>query len=459
MSRSSTAFLGALMVSLLLPAIASDEPKSSPAVTFQLTPYAPIVPSVKSLSFTLYQIWDRKGTLVVHSAEWEIRNIDHHRRVARIPAQEYFYADNGTRDERPPHPEGSRNDFNDGDDLRHIGEVNSGNYCMALLINGTRASNVIAFKIDPAFDATKASVLTAGMDEASPGEAVGSLLVWIVGPSPEDPQFTNYAAAFADISVDGVVLKQTIQAWAGPVGPYQSGKPDVGTYDTKFRLKGVDLLKPHDFRIQVGKYVSGTARLNLSSQTLDREWDEATATLAPLPASVRLLVGVVHNEEGDTASGWEISIRHEGLLPHTERTNEKGEYAFSNIDPGDYSLFCSPLGSGTPSSEIAHVVVAADQTQTVNLTFEGTYSFSGRVTDSKGQGLKGIPVGATWKDSASGTECDTQTNTKEDGSYELRGPFPNISNVGIMNSMKNKPAPYYNVKPGAKNINFVGLLK
>jgi hypothetical protein len=297
------------------------------------------------------------------------------------------------------------------------------------------------------------------MDEASPGEAVGSLLVWIVGPSLGDPQFTNYAAAFADISVDGVVLKQTIQAWAGPVGPYQSGKPNVRTYDTKFRLKGVDLLKPHDFRIQVGKYVSGTARFDLSNQAPDREWDEATTTLAPLPHPARLLVGVVHNEGGDPASGWEVRIRHEGLQLHTERTNEKGEYVFSNINPGDYSLFCSPLGSGTPSSEIAHVVVAADQTQTVNLTFEGTYSFSGRVTDSKGQGLEGIPVGATWKDSESGTECDTQTNTKEDGSYELRGPFPNISYVGIMNSMKNKPAPHYDVKSGAKNVNFVVLLK
>jgi hypothetical protein len=227
------------------------------------------------------------------------------------------------------------------------------------------------------------------------------------------------------------------------------------TYDTKFRLKGLDLLKPHDFRIQVGKYVSGAAHLDLSNQPLGREWDEATTTLAPLPAPAHLLVGVVHNEEGDPAPGWEVRIRQEGLQPYSERTNEKGEYAFPNIDPGDYSLFCSPLGSGTPSSEVAHVVVVADQTRTVNLTFEGTYSFSGRVKDSKGQGLKDIPVGATWKDSQSGTECDTETKTKDDGSYELRGPFPNISYVGIMHSMKNKPTPHYDAKPGAKDINFV----
>jgi hypothetical protein len=297
------------------------------------------------------------------------------------------------------------------------------------------------------------------MDEASPGEAVGSLLVWIVGPTPEDPQFTNYAAAFADISVDGVVLKQTIQAWIGPIGPCQPGKPDVRTYDTKFRLKGVDLLKPHDFRIQVGKYVSGAAHLDLSSQALGREWDEATTTLAPLPAPAHLLVGVVHNEKGNPASGWEVRIQHEGLQPYTERTNEKGEYAFSNIEAGEYSLGCSPLGSGTPSSEVAHVVVAADQTRTVNLTFEGTYSFSGRVMNSKGRGIKDIPVGATWKDSQSGTECHTCTDTKEDVSYELRGPFPTITYVGIMNSMKNKPAPHYDAKPGAKDINFVVLPK
>jgi Carboxypeptidase regulatory-like domain len=432
--------------------------ETKPAVTFQLSSYAPVVSSIKSLSFVLYQTWDRKGTLVVHSAEWEIRDIDHHRRVARVPAQEYFYADNGTRDERPPQPDGSRNDF-DEDDLRHFGPVGPGNYRMALLINGVRASNVIAFKIDPTFDAGKMPVLTAGMDEAPPGGAVGSLLVWIVGPTPEDPQLTNYAVAFADISVDAVILKQTVQAWTGPVGPYQSGKTDVGTYDTKFRLKGIDLLKPHDFHIEVGKYVSGTVHLDLCSQTLGREWDDATMTLAPLPNPAHLLEGVVHNEKGDPASGWEVRIRHEEAQPHTERTNEKGEYAFSNIDPGEYSLGCSPVGSGTPSSEVEHVMIAADQTRKVNFTFEGTYSFSGRVTDSEGRGVKGIPVGATWKDSDSGTECHTGTNTKEDGTYELRGPFSAITYVGIMNSMKNHPSPHYDAKPGAKNIDFIVQVK
>jgi hypothetical protein len=429
-----------------------------PPVTFQLTPYAPIVPSIKSLSFMLYPIWDRKGTLVVHAAEWEIRDIDHHRRVARVPAQEYFYADNGTRDERPPHPDGSRNDF-DEDDLRHFGQVGPGNYRMALLINGVRASNVIAFKIDPTFDAGQMPVLTAGMDEAPPGGAVGSLLVWIVGPTPEDPQLTNYAVASADISVDGVVLKKDPRPWTGPVGPYQPGKCDVMIYDTTFDLKSVDSLKPHDIRIQVGKYVSGTAHLDLYSQTLGRKWDEATTTLAPLPSSAHLLEGIVHNEKGDPASGWEVRIRHEEAQPHTERTNEKGEYAFSNIDPGEYSLGCSPVGSGTPSSEVEHVMVAADQTRKVNLTFEGTYSFSGRVMDSEGRGVKGIPVGATWKDSESGTECHTGTDTKEDGTYELRGPFSSITYVGIMNSMKNHPSPHYDAMPGAKNINFSVQMK
>ncbi len=317
--------------SLCPPATASHQLESPRAVTFQLTPYAPVIPSIKNLSFLLYPVWDRKGTLVIHTAEWEIRDAEHHLRVARIPVIQNFRE--GIRDERPSHSEGSRNDF-DQDQLRRIGSVGAGDYRLALLINGVRASNVIAFKIDPSFDILKAPVLYLGIDEAPPGVDMGALLVWIVGPTPPDPQFTNFAMAFADIFVDGKALKKDPRPWSGPVGPYQSGKPNVTVYDSTFDLKGVDLNKPHNFRIQVGKYISNMAHLDLSSQALAHEWDEMTANLI-IPATPKpLLVGTVRNEHGDPASGWEIRIGHEGSCLYTEHTDENGQYTFCNIKPG-----------------------------------------------------------------------------------------------------------------------------
>jgi len=152
MARFFVAVVLGLIV-VMLPGEAGDETASKSGVAFLLTPYAPVVPSIKDLYFQLIQSWNRQGKLVVHSAEWEIRK-DGNQRVARVPAHEYFYDENGTHDARPPHPEGSRGDFSE-DELRQIGNLEPGNYRMALLINGVRASNVIAFKIDPAFDMVK----------------------------------------------------------------------------------------------------------------------------------------------------------------------------------------------------------------------------------------------------------------------------------------------------------------
>jgi Carboxypeptidase regulatory-like domain len=417
-------------------------------ISFHLHPRTPVVQALKDFSFESYQTNNNTGTLVVHRAEWELRDAFRHRRVAVIPAQMYFY--DGVLDKRPPHPEGERDSF-DADDLRRIGPVEPGYYEMALLIDGKRASNVMALEVDPTFDPAKQPVLTVGMEEAPPDEKVGSVLVWVAGPNPFDPKFTNFDVAFGDITVDGVSHKSDGMAWTGPVGPYSIGDVDVRPFDTPYRLKGVDVFVPHEFSVQVGKYGSAVVKLNLSSHELARQWDAGTSTMAALAAPKYLLAGVVHDEQANPAAGCEVRIRRDNGPVQIELTNEKGEYGFSGIEPGAYSVTASPVGKGTPLCKLERVEVVADRTREVPLTFEGTYGFSGRVTDRQGRGLKGVLVEANWKEPESGTECETMATTKPDGSYELRGPFPSITDVGLLSQ---EARPRYDAKPGAKNVDF-----
>jgi hypothetical protein len=259
---------------------ADTAPDVAAATAHYLAPYAPVIKTIGELQFQYYTPqWDQKHTIAVYSAEWEIRDADHPRRIALFPAQMYFEAYNGFKDLRPPHEEGAQYRFVP-DQLAKIGELGPGNYVMALLVNGVRASNVMPFKIDPGFDPKKAPALTCGMMEAPPGQATGELLAWAVGPTPEDPQFTNMAVTFPDITVDGKVFKNEGINWDGPVGPYHPGQQDVRVYYTKERLKEVDLAKPHDFSLRVlDKYSTATVRLNLGSHALAKAWDEETANL------------------------------------------------------------------------------------------------------------------------------------------------------------------------------------
>ena len=102
------------------------------------------------------------------------------------------------------------------------------------------------------------------------------------------------------------------------------------------------------------------------------------------------------------------------------------------------------------------VTITPGQTRTINLSFATTYSVSGRVTNPKGEGMQGVPIQAGWSDPGTQTVCYTEVPTQEDGSYEIRGPFPNIMYVTIMNELMERSSPRHrhDAKPGAKDINF-----
>jgi hypothetical protein len=247
--------------------------RSSAAVTFTLVTSTPTVASIRDFDLDLRPQWDQKSHLVLHTAEWELRDVGHHRVVARVPLQFEFWNGQGVDDERGPQPRGTATRFSSTDLIR-FGSLPPGEYRLALIVSGARASNVIGFKIDPAFDLQQEPPLRLGMIEAPPGVKWGSLLAWVVGPTPENADFTNYAVAMAEVRVDGrVTHPENEGAWDGPVGPYHPGQQDVRTFDTEFNLKGADPSKPHDFAIKAGAYRVGPARFDLSSHALAREWD------------------------------------------------------------------------------------------------------------------------------------------------------------------------------------------
>jgi hypothetical protein len=247
--------------------------RASAAVTFTLVTSTPTVTSISDFALEVWPQWDQKSHLVLHTAEWELRDVAHHRVVARVPLQFEFWKDSGIDDKRGPQPVGTATRFSDTDLVR-FGSLPPGEYRLALIVNGARATNVIGFKIDPAFDLQREPPLRLGMIEAPPGVKWGSLLAWVVGPTPEDADFTNYAVAMAEIRVDGNVTHPEGEgAWEGPVGPYRSGERDVRSFDTEFDLKGADPSKPYDFAIKAGPFRAGPARFDLSSHVLSREWD------------------------------------------------------------------------------------------------------------------------------------------------------------------------------------------
>ena len=270
-----TRILSLLFIALIAGTCVVAAPSQSsdyPTPYFWLAPYAPSVPSIKGFTFMHYPTVNTQENFTVRSAEWEIRDAFSGHLIARFPAVVSFY--NNTHDERPPHEKAIQYRF-EPEQIQAMSNPHSGTFLMAFIINGVRASNVIRFKIGPTLETSKEPVLRAGMLEAPPGQDCGDLVTWVVGPTPQDPRLTNDEVAFADILVDGQLHREDMRVWTGPAGPYPPGEPDVRPFDSPERLKGVDLHKPHQFQIQVGKYLSDRVTLSLKSHALADQWDKA----------------------------------------------------------------------------------------------------------------------------------------------------------------------------------------
>ncbi len=100
--------------------------------------------------------------------------------------------------------------------LRWMGELAVGQYELAFLVNGVRATNVAAFRIDPAFEETKAPVFEIGVLEQHAAREVSRPLLWVVGPELPDRRITTHGVTGAPWRVDGVEHRMGY-VWAGAV--------------------------------------------------------------------------------------------------------------------------------------------------------------------------------------------------------------------------------------------------
>ncbi|MEZ0297151.1 MAG: carboxypeptidase regulatory-like domain-containing protein [Candidatus Methylacidiphilales bacterium] len=466
-----------LQLCLAEPVKGKAEPESENRLTFPLMLYTPVAKSIDKFSFHFWvnmpEVLKTKWKLVVRKAEWEVRDATQRRQIARLPAEmelgNYDFID----DKRTSPSGGTRYGFNP-DDLRRMGDVPPGEYVMALLINDARASNVVSFRIDPNYDETKEPALRLTMVEAPPTfvlakdvsprvDSPGWLVAYITGPTPEDPEFNGMSMIYPEMVMDGSVLKDNgMRIIMGPVaGPYKSGQSSMMSYYLPYRFKNLDLTKPHDFQIRVagGKYSSAVAKLDLSSQTLGEQWDKATATITVPASSKPMLAGIVRDTKGKPAIGWVVSLRDEkSQKSFTETTDEKGQYTFTQMPAGEYTLGCSQASIGTPcigSLDEKKVTLKQGETLSLDLSFECKYMFAGKVKDAKGNGLAGVTLNATWCDPEKGLECITMATTKKDGTYKLEGPFHTVTYAGISDSGHKHGDVKHNVKPGARDVDFV----
>ena len=158
--------------------------------------------------------------------------------------------------------------------VRRIGALADGDYRVAMIVNGIRCSNVAQLKVDSQFNPQDEPTLKLVCLDPGPGQALPYLGVRAIGPTPQDPDLTNQAVAFAQIVVDGVehVRKETV--WRGPVGPIQSGRILTRILDISTNLNPpVERGKPHEVYVKIGPYVSAPITLALGDP-LAEAWDK-----------------------------------------------------------------------------------------------------------------------------------------------------------------------------------------
>jgi len=392
----------------------------------------------------------------ITSCEFEIRSASDNVQIARSP----YVAGTGTGPLRDALASGKiyKRETSGGGMLteserRRIGDLADGDYLTALIVNGVRCSNVAQLTIDSDFDPQTEPTLKLIPLDAGPGLSLPYLGIRAIGPTPQDPELTNYVVAFPRIFVDGVEPRRSAILWVGPVGPLQSGQIHTRILDISTNLEPpIDPGTPHEIYVKVGKYESAPITLEVD-ETLARVWDEASTDLKAKPPPRALLRGKVIGPDGQPAGGYEAFLWRDpdGL---TTYCNSEGVYEFYNISPGEYQLTCHPPGKGQPELVKKNVRIETHRTRTLDLSFAPEHTISGKVTTSTGEPVAGMEVMSSWEGPDETGEFNDFATTDAQGRYTLNAPFPVASYVGISGTGP-QPRPYHDVAAGRTDINFV----
>ena len=425
-----------------VPAAAAEDPTDAVAVRVALLAKSPIRSIREYRHFLRITVPPAAPPLYrparLPACDFEIRSERHPTRVARIPYVGYF-RQNGEPGESA---------------RRRIGNLPDGDYLVALCVGQTRLSNVARLRIDSALDATKQPALElVPLPLASDG---GLRYVGLVATGREkvDPEFTNMAAAFPALVVDGVERPLVkAMAWTGPVGPLQPGRRDVRFIDLSNYGLEITPEKTHRVRARVGRYTSAEVTVPATG-ALGKEWDEKTARLPFLRQPRVTLCGKVIGSAGQPAAGYEVGLSAPGGGHFRERCDEKGQYQFVNVPAGEYRLNANLPAKGQPIVSIEVVRIRADRTLVRDLSLEAKFGFSGKVVYEDGAPAAGAQVMATWASPDGTAEFGNFATVGPDGRYTVRSPYPEASYVGISMTGPH-PDPKRGVKDGRTDVDFV----
>lgn len=322
---------------------AAKEPEK-PVAGWALVPNAKTFRSAREIEYFLWDLKAGPGNEPVRSVELEIRQGDV--RVALWPYAHELMLPPGVKDERKNREQGFRGGL-PPELLRWMGELAAGEYELAFLVNGVRATNVAAFRIDPAFDVAKAPVFELAVLERPPLGDASRPLVWVTGPDPVDNRISTLTIYTAPWRVDGVERTRTSFVWSGPISLVMPGMRYAVVVDMKFFAPPVDGNAAHDYEFELAGHKSNSLRIDPQAAPLGAAWDAAAVQPGPeWPVSVR---GVVTDAAGKPAEGYCVWLKTQVQAVAAAITDAQGAYKLpGNVRHGMYELAATKNKNAQP---------------------------------------------------------------------------------------------------------------
>lgn len=266
----------------------------------------------------------------VKTAEIEIRDSTKKLRILRFP---YVWRMEEVDDRRRLRLVNSTSDSFSEAVLRRLAGIPPGEYDLALLINGTRASSVSRVRINPEHAPSSDPTLSLGVIEAPPGGNRAGLIVRV--HVPPDKEFTVGELMATPILVDGIERKASALVWIGPIpelkpGAYWYFLPDLDHYEPAIEPRA---------RHKVGLPGRSSIEFDSAQEQLGTLWDRTTAELTDRPMPPTLLTGTV-TDSGRGAEVYEVFLLNDKGERFTEFTDEKKGFQFPGIPPGTYKVGC-----------------------------------------------------------------------------------------------------------------------
>lgn len=389
-----------------------------PPIWIALLPRSPIR-SAKELYLYFWSNSLIPGQVKIDSFELEIRSAKDNIRMARINCESMItvHTDKGEVLRWSMFRDGLRENM-----IRRIGPLEDGEYLIAIHVNGIRCSNVAKFTVDSSFDSSNEPTLQVVSLVPAPREKLQYFGLRAIGPTPQDSELTNMALHFPDIIVDGVPRKILGHVWSGPVYPLKPGQQHEEILLLNYYKPAIDLSRKHTVKAIVGKYESATVEIGFD-HSLGLAWDEATTTIKSRPPQPPVLEGRVIGPDGKPGISYRVYLYADpGRNQCIEYSDKDGKYDFPNVPTGKYKLTCQPRGNSEPALTFEQFQIEANKTVVQELSLEGKYAFSGKVTYEDGSPAAGVKIVGRWEIGVGNVFRDLRV-TDENGYYELTAPF------------------------------------